>query len=458
VLDPELSVAGIATAYAPQVVLQLRDVMTISSPQLEYPEHLAPYNAAWERAQVEPVKLCFSAPVQHGKTVTTMHGLVMYAKARPGSSNAYSTYNFDRACTIQREVERIAYSVGLAPRGRLGHLDLNNGSRIRFAGCGSGQLTGYPISGMHVIDDPISDREQAESVTQRQTIWDWFLSVAQTRRHPGSSVVVMMSRWHADDLIGRCIRELGWPYLRIPAVCDSDDDPVGREIGAELWPSQRPLSFLEEFMADVFTWSSLYQGSPRPRGDSLFSVDPCWYDDLPAGGYRIAYGADLAYTESTRADYSVLLHGVLVPERGVFLTGIDRKQVQAPEFTAIMKAATQRRRGPILWYCSGTEKGVAQMVKRQAPLFRWRIVTADKYARAIPCAEKWWLAGKWHLPSKLGKGDKLPRWVTDYVDEMMAFTGVGDLHDDQVDASAALSWLAQVSSQRPGEINAHLHR
>jgi phage terminase large subunit-like protein len=415
--------------------LGVYDCMAKASPHLEPPLHFDRYVKALdsvldENGRPATIKLCFSGPPQHGKTEIAKHALVSYCTRAPGLRHAFATYNFDRAREVAEKVRAIAYSVGLNPRLREGTLYLDGGSEIRFVGIGGG-ITGNPIDGALIVDDPIKGRKEAESTVQREAAWSWLTDEGFTRRHPNSSIVVMMTRWHLDDMIGRLVKLLKWEYLRIAAECDSTDDPNGREMGQALW-DKRPMSFLEQFKASPYTWASMYQGRPRPRGDSLFG-EPVWYKELPsAKGYVRGHGADLAYTEKTRADWSVLLSGRRYGDQ-IYATNELRKQCQAPEFTDLMKAR-QAGKGKILWLCSGTEKGVAQMIRKKIPQFGFRIASADKYMRATPAAEDFWNVGNFLLPEGAG-------WAEELAEEVCSFTGVSDLCDDRVDALAALCLL-----------------
>lgn len=415
--------------------LKIYDCMLKCSPNLESPLWFDPYVQALdsvidEKGNPQELLLCFSGPPQHGKTEISKHALVSISTRAPGLCHGYATYSNDRGREVAEKVKTLCQIAGLNPRLRDGTLWLDGGTEIRFVGPG-GALTGNPINGLMLIDDILKDRQDAESKTIRESIWNWFTDIAQTRRHPGSSVVAMMTRWHIDDLIGRLIKELKWKYLRIPAECDSEDDPLNRALGEYLWPNKRPESFMQQFKVNPYTWASMYQGRPRPRGDSLFG-EPHWYDELPNNPYVRGHGADLAYTEKTRADWSVLLSGRRYGEH-LYLTNELRKQCQAPEFTNAMKAR-QQGKGRILWLCSGTEKGVAQMIRKQIPQFGYRLATADKYQRATPAAEDFWNVGKLLLPSKAD-------WTNQFVDEICGFSGVGDLCDDRVDALAAFCLL-----------------
>ena len=333
------------------------DVIRICSPHLRPPIHLDPYVRLLDRVVHEGgVEHVVHAPPQHGKSETCKHALIYLAMMRPGLRHAYSTYNTEKGIQVGREVAQLAKIAGLDPHLKAGHLRLAGGTEIRFGGAIAGTLTGLAIDGFHMIDDPVRDRKDAVSRTIKEDRWNWFLDVAETRRHPGSSVVIMHTRWAQDDLAGRVISRKKWPYLRMPAECDSEDDPCGRKIGEPLWPAGgRDRNWLSRFKVNTFTWAAMYQGNPRPEGDCLFG-DAVLYDRLPeVGGYRVGYGADLAYTEKTRADWSVLLKGRMYADGNLYLTDRLRRQAQADKFTALMKVRWQQERGPIRWFGSTTE-------------------------------------------------------------------------------------------------------
>src|SRR5207244_2242627 len=111
------------------------------------------------------------------------------------------------------------------------------------AGVG-GAMTG---KGAHllVIDDPVKNAEQAQSKTVREKHWEWYRSTAYSRLEPGGAVVIVMTRWHEDDLVGRLLAEAEaegerWEILRLPALAE-EADPLGRAPGEPLWPERYPL-------------------------------------------------------------------------------------------------------------------------------------------------------------------------------------------------------------------------
>lgn len=352
-----------------------------------------------------------------------------------GTNFVYVTYSQTRADSVARDFRLLAEHVGLAPQGRLAEwVSGATGSRVMFTSIG-GALTGYPLDGVIVIDDPIKDPAEARSKAVRDNVWSWLFGAVLTRRHPGSSMVAMATRWHEDDPSGRLVREWGFPYINLQAICeDPASDPCRRRDGEALWPERRPLAFLEQMRSrDPWGFAAMYQGNPRPRGGEVFAGNPPRFIHLPTDPCRTAYGADLAYTARTQADRSVCVRCQLFGDI-VYVTACRIAQVPAPEFTLTLRAMTSEMSGPIRWYASGTEKGSAQFIKAKVPSFKAMPATADKFVRATPLAEAW-NAGRIVFPAENSPlyGD----WVDQAIDECCGFTGVSDPHDDIVDALAA---------------------
>src|SRR6478609_339377 len=109
-----------------------------------------------------------------------------------------------------------------------------------FSASVRGALTGRGARVL-VIDDPVKDFVEAHSLPTRQSLWDWWLSVALTRLEPPYLVMVVMTRWHEDDFIGRLLSNdhegdpRQWERISLPAIADKEDDPLGREAGEPLF-------------------------------------------------------------------------------------------------------------------------------------------------------------------------------------------------------------------------------
>ena len=138
-----------------------------------------------------------------------------------------------------------------------------------------GAITGRRAD-LVIIDDPVRSQADAESGRQREHIWDWYKSDVATRLKPGGKVVLIMTRWHPDDLGGQLLEQsrAEWHVLRLPAIAEAGD-ALGRLIGAPLWPEwedRDALARKRELMGER-AWSALFQQNPLPSGDRLFSPD-----------------------------------------------------------------------------------------------------------------------------------------------------------------------------------------
>lgn len=164
-----------------------------------------------------------------------------------------------------------------------------------------GAITGRRAD-LVVIDDPIRSQADAESQRQRDHIWDWYKSDVTTRLKPGGKVVLIMTRWHPDDLGGQLLErtKAEWRVVRLPALAEAGD-PLGRSIGAPLWPeweNHDALTRKREIIGER-AWSALFQQSPLPSGGRLFSTERI---GVATAGHDVEVtvrGWDLAATGNT---------------------------------------------------------------------------------------------------------------------------------------------------------------
>lgn len=361
-------------------------------------------------------KVVVATPPQHGKTETCLHGLVWLLQRDPTRRHAYVTYETDRAQKLSAKAQAVAERAGLPWSGTRKSWKIADGGSVFATGLDSG-LTGEAVDGVMVVDDPVKDVVEANSATYRQRADDWMASVALTRMHPGASAIVIATRWHPDDLSGRLIAR-GWEHVELPAV---------NHYGNALWPSERPIPWLKEQRERVgeYVWASLYQCQPRARGANVFG-DVHLYDPKSTvlTGRKVALGLDAAYSEKTYADYSVALAMARLGDL-YYVLEVDRAQIKAPAFKQRIDAMKERHGiTRSRWYTSTTEAGLAQMLGVTPVLARTdKFVRAQKYAAA-------WNAGKVLCPNGAP-------WLNDFVAEHVAFTGIDDLHDDQIDAGDA---------------------
>lgn len=313
-------------------------------------------------------------------------------------------------------------------------LEMEGDGILVFTGIG-GAVTGRGAD-LLIIDDPVKNREEAESAANRNKIWDWFTSTAFTRLMPGGRVVIIMTRWHEDDLVGRIFNPDftpadeadKWMVLELPAIKD----------GKALWPERYPLSELESIkrVLGPRDWSALYQGKPTPEDGDYFKKA-----DIMSAAYKtpaelprnlVWYGAsDHALKVAQGRDYNV-----------IGCVGVDENEdIWVPP--------------DIYWGRCETDKQVEEMlaqIRRHKPLNWWS--GRDHITGAIgPYLRKRMAEERLHcwieeLPERGDKRQKaraaqgmvatrrihLPEfapWFPAALSQMLKFDG--DKHDDFVD-------------------------
>jgi predicted phage terminase large subunit-like protein len=314
---------------------------------------------------------------------------------------------------------------------------------MRTVGAG-GPLVGR---GAHclVIDDVIKNSEEAESSTTRQKMWDWFITTARTRLEPGGIIIIVNTRWHEDDLVGRLLdwaaqgRE-HWDYLRLPALAEPGD-PLGRPVGEALWP-ERGSGFTRhdlEVTRDLnpFHFEALYQGNPIPRSGGMFQ--DTWFTNNIVDAYppecRFARGWDFAASEGS-GDWTV---GVLIgkaPSGLYYVIDIRRGQwsVGGVDQNIMETAADDRQRyGPVT-IVGEEQPGAAG--KKAADAFVLMLAGYDvKVVRASPHQSKAVRARPFasqceHDHVKFVRGP----WLPEYIHEFCRFPR--GKWDDQVDGTS----------------------
>lgn len=334
------------------------------------------------------------------------------------------------------------------------NLDGANGGLIA-AGVG-GAITGHGAK-LGIIDDPFENWEQAYSETIRDKVWNWWQATFRTRIWEGGSILLIMTRWHEDDLAGRLLRSQGdkWTVVRLPAIAETEEeredacrrlgianvgDPLGRGAGEALCPDRFSYEALLRLKEDVGTvsWYSEYQGTPRAPMGNRFKRS--WFeivDSVPAKAKRVRYW-DKAGTSGS-GNYSV---GVLMAQsQGIYyVEDVVRGQWSALEREeTILRTAERDGKDIPIWTeqepGSGGKESAEATVRMLAGFNVYLDrVTGSKEIRAEPFAVQC-EAGS----VKLRRAD----WNAEYLDELSSFpTG---MNDDQVDASSgAFNKLADV--------------
>lgn len=202
-----------------------------------------------------------------------------------------------------------------------------------------GSITGQGADCM-IIDDPIKNAKEALSKTIRDNIWNEWESTLSTRLHDGASVIVIMTRWHEDDLIGRLLEKspYNWIRLRLPAIAEDDDDLLNRNIGEALCPElgyDEDWAALKKVEVGSRTWASLYQQRPAPEQGSIIKREWLKYiGAVPARADNLIMSWDFTFKDSQASDYVV---GQVWQKTGANYYMIDQVRGQM-DFTSSKRA------------------------------------------------------------------------------------------------------------------------
>lgn len=308
-------------------------------PDLEWtPFHRTYYRLLEAFADGRIRRLIVSVPPQHGKSRGASVILPAYLLGRdPDLRVAVASYSFALAGRLGQEVQRLMASEeyrsvfpatslkgggGKSAEERTARRTVQEFDCVGFSGGlravgRTGSLTGNRVDVM-ISDDLYKDMLEANSPLVRERVWEWYNAVVRTRLHDGSRELVVCTRWHEDDLIGRLGRTervvelLSWDQLEglspevwvsvsfeaLKASPPSEIDP--RREGEALWPGRHSAAWLlQRRNADPAVFEALFQGNPVVREGLLYGGFET-YSALPAGILRRANYTDTADTGTDR--------------------------------------------------------------------------------------------------------------------------------------------------------------
>lgn len=334
---------------------------------------------------------------------------------------------------------RDIFGFGLsADSGAAGRWETQRGGEFYAAGVDTG-IAGRRAD-LGIIDDPVKSRADADSPTVRESTWQWYKNDFWPRLKPEAAILLIMTRWHDDDLAGRLMEEQKtggeqWEIISLPAIA-KDNDILGRAPGARLWPEWFTEDMFRQAQLDPRAWSALYQQEPMPESGDFFKREWVrYYDTQPPLDELRTYGAsDYAVTDQG-GDFTVHIVAGVDSNDDLYLLDLVRKQA-SPDVWVEDLLDLMETWGTLEW---GEEKG--QIEKSVGPLitkrsqerkiyhYRRQFGTAgDKAARAQPIRGRM-AQGKVYLP-------RSAPWTAEFVAELLRFPA--GRHDDQVDALGLL--------------------
>lgn len=338
--------------------------------------------------------------------------------------------------------------------------DLGEVGLMVTAGVGGG-LTGKGAN-LLIIDDPVKNSEEAHSEKIRESHYDWWRSTARTRLQKGGGVILVMTRWHEDDLAGRMLRDSAngegdhWELLNLPGLAEPGDH-LGRNEGEALWPEMFDLENLEQTRKAMGTYwfTAMYQQRPAPLEGALFKKNNFRYytktatmnptDDGPelhelatihkdSGDqvFDVSYGrkfctVDVAASESAQADFTVVSTWVVTLDRDLLLWDRERVQFEGPDLAPLIRRVYAEQKPSLI----GIERVgygltlIQELLREGLPIVRLE-PDKDKVSRALPAAAR--------LEEKRVFFPKHVSWLDEWESELLVFPN--GAHDDQVDTLA----------------------
>lgn len=315
----------------------------------EYLEQVELYVAT--KGQEGIGRLMVFMPPRHGKSeLVSVRFPAWFLGRNPDSRVILSSCTGDLAVNFGRQVRNIVIDAPFravfgdkssAAEPAVLADDSRSASVWDFAGRRGGMVAagvGAAIIGrgahLAIIDDPLRNRQDAESQAVRDRIDEWYKSTLYTRLEDGAAIVLMHQRWHEDDLAGRLIKRMvledgadQWVVLNLPALAEEwageveaadvieactsgwwrSIDPLERQPGEALWPEKYPLEALASIRTNIggYEWDALYQQRPRRLEGAIIKAHKIKIidaDQLPQGMQPVRYW-DLAVGRSSSANY-----------------------------------------------------------------------------------------------------------------------------------------------------------
>lgn len=399
---------------------------------------------AVERGEID--RLIITLPPRHSKSMTATESFPAYFMGKnPKRRTMIAGYNATFARKFGLENRRKTnlfgpelFNLAVRPDRKSamnwGTVDTKTGGVTgggMITGGIGGQFTGEGAD-LLIIDDPFKNRKDADSFTKRETVWNEWTATFQTRLSPTGAVIVIMTRWHEDDLVGRLLKydDSDWEILNIPCEAEKND-PLGREKGEPLWPEIGfDKAWMERKKKDVGSrdWASLYQQRPSAAAGTIF-LRKYWqyYKELPEFLEKQAQSWDVTFKDGRKNDFVV---GVVMARKGgnFYVLDLVRGKMSVKTTMEAIRAMTAKHPRAHAKYIEDKANGAAieNLLRDEIPGIILVQNNDGKEARA-KAAEPFLESRNVYLPDP-----SIAPWVFDFVEELANFPS-GE-YDDQVDA------------------------
>ena len=385
--------------------------------------------------------LILSCPPQHGKSLTVTETFPSwYIGKYPDKRCIIACYNDDFAGKFGRrnkskieEVGKFVFDVRLTKSSDRDMEVADHDGSIITRGIMSG-ITGN-AGDLIIIDDPIKNRQEADSVTYRERLWEEWQNSIKTRTQAGTKIIIIQTRWHEDDLSGRVIREeKNVEVVNIPVEAE-ENDILGRNIGDALCPeigkdNKWLHSFKESYLKGAEggsrAWNALYMGRPTSAEGNIFKRE-WWkyYNKLPDNIQLVGISVDATFKDSDTSDFvAIEVWGKLNGD--YYLMDLIKKRMDFPDTLRAVRYMADKypQRHSILVEDKANGSAIIAMLKHEIGGIVAITPKESKVARAnaiTGIVE----GGNVYLP-------EYADFTGEFVEEFASFPN--GVHDDMVDA------------------------
>lgn len=378
-------------------------------------------------------RLMIFMPPRHGKSqLSSIYFPAWLLGKHPDKSVIFTTYAQEVASDFGRKVRNLMsddvyqriFNVSLSEDSTAAHrFNTNKGGSFYAVGV-NGPLTSRGMD-VGIIDDPVKNREEADSILiQRKTI-DWYKSTYYTRLTNVGALILIQTRWHENDLAGYLLRQPGsaeWDVLDLPAISPK---------GTALWPERFNIDQLNAIKQAIGSseFSALYQQKPSAQEGNIIKRQ--WikhWKQLPARFDMFVQSWDLSFKGDQDSDYVVGQYwGLVGGER--YLIDQVRAQMDFPATLQAVRAFYYKHKKVYQVLVENKANGAATIstLKREIPGVTPYEPEVSKEQR-LKAVSPQFEAGNIWLPDPA-----VAPWVNDYVEELVGFPK--QAHDDQVDAT-----------------------
>lgn len=415
-------------------VNSFEDYLNVVSPEFQWDwKHLVYIRNHIRQIEDGRIKrLLISCPPRHGKSeMTTIRFPCYWLDKRPQDRVIIAAYNQFLANKFSRRIRRLVSErmVLSSDRTAVEEWETPEYGGVRAVGVGAG-ITGQG-GNLIIIDDPVKSHEEANSKVYRERVWSWYMDDLYTRLEPGAVIILIMTRWHEDDLAGRILQNdkltQEWTTINLPALA-LEDDLLGRKPDEPLCPeryNKDDLKRIKLLLGNEF--EALFQGNPTAETGEIFKTTNFnAYNHYEINNPKfILQTWDTAFKTGEENDYTVGITFYFIDNKFYLVNRWKDRVAFSAAQNAIQTQAAMFKPDAILIEDKASGQSLIQEFKLRTslPVLPFK-PERDKISRA--CAVTSLIdGGQVFLPSAAD-------WRNDFLENLKAFPY--GKHDDDVDA------------------------